>query len=276
MLVVPYGSSHENWKTALSHTSTIWADLPYVEAVVVVNDLEFPLKQIASKYSKTVLIPLKESNILSHPEGYLTLVPPKEVVHIASYKDKFYNFLIEQGFQEYIPQTLDAPDFNTPFIVKRLHGEGGLGIFLVWDKDRYSEVMQQPSLKNEPYILEEYIEGDDEYVFYVVCKDGEILWSASLVGQAPTDSRVQKGSFANASEVEINAEVLDVFTAIFKALKYTGPANFNYKLKNNKPIIFEMNPRMGGTLMNPQFSHLLSECVKAITSNAYLQDKEIN
>jgi carbamoylphosphate synthase large subunit len=275
MLVVPYGSSHENWKTALSHTSSIWDELPHVETVIIVEDFEFPLKQIASKYAETVLIPLKEPAILDHPQGYLTLVPSKEVVNLASYKDTFYNFLADHSFKECFPKPLDAPDFTTPFILKRLHGEGGFGIFLVWNEERYKEVLTQPSLKNEPYILEEYIEGDDEYIFYAVCKQGEILWHASLMGQPPTDSRVQKGSFANASEVEITKEVYNVFKGIFKALNYDGPANFNYKLKNNKPVIFEMNPRIGGTLMDPKFKHLLVNCLKTITLNAYLQEQEI-
>ena len=274
MLVVPYGSSHENWKAALSHTSSIWDELPYVETVIVLEDLNFPLKEVSSKYSNTVLLPLKEPAILDHPQGYLTLVPSKKIVDLASYKDTFYNFLIEHGFKEYFPKPLDAPDFTTPFILKRLHGEGGFGIFLVWNEERYKEVLTQPSLKNEPYILEEYIEGDDEYIFYVVCKKGEILWHASLMGQPPTDSRVQKGSFANASEVEITKEVYSVFKGIFKALNYDGPANFNYKLKNNKPVIFEMNPRIGGTLMDPKFKHLLVNCLKTITLNAYLQERE--
>jgi carbamoylphosphate synthase large subunit len=275
MLVVLYGSSHENWKTALSHTSPIWDELPHVETVVIVEGSELPLKQIASKYSETVLVPLKEQAILDHPQGHLTLVPSKKLVELASHKDKFYNFLTGHGFKDYFPQLLDSPDFNTSFIVKRLQGEGGFGIFLVWDEARYEEVLQQPSLQGQPYRLEEYIEGDDEYVFYVVCKGGEILWHASLIGQPPVDSRVQKGSFANASEVEISLDVYKVFESIFKALNYNGPANFNYKLKGGKPIIFEMNPRVGGTLMNPKFNHLLAGCLKAITLNAYLQEREI-
>ena len=274
MLVVPYGSSHENWKAALSHTSPIWDELPHVETVIIVEDFEFPLKQISSKYLETVLIPLKEQAILNHPQGHLTLVPSKKLVELASHKDKFYNFLTDQGFKEYFSQPLDVPDFSTSFIVKRLQGEGGLGIFLVWDEKRYEEVLQQPSLQGQPYILEEYIEGDNEYVFYVVCKGGEILWHASLMGQPPTDSHVQKGSFTNASEITISSDIYDVFKDIFKALNYDGPANFNYKLKDNKPIIFEMNPRIGGTLMDPKFKHLLSGCLQAITLNAYLQERE--
>ena len=90
MLVAPYGISHENWKSALSHYSTIWDELPHVETVIIVEDFEFPLKQIASKYPETVLIPLKEQVILDHPQGYKTLVPSKELVHTASYKNLFY------------------------------------------------------------------------------------------------------------------------------------------------------------------------------------------
>ena len=272
MLVIFYGEIWEDWKGALSHTSTTWDNLPYVETVLLVEDSEFPLKQIASKYPDTVLIPLKEQVILDHPQGYKTLIPSKELVHTASYKNLFYELLSEHGFKDYYPQELSSPDFSKPFIVKRLHGESGLGIFLIWDEPRYNLILKEQSLKNQPFILEEYIEGDDEYVFYVVCKGGEILWHASLVAQPPKDSRVQKGSFTNASEIELSEEIYKVFERILKAFNYEGPANFNYKLKDGKPIIFEMNPRMGGSMMKPKFRHLVAGCVEAIIINAYLKE----
>jgi carbamoylphosphate synthase large subunit len=272
MLVVLYGKIWEDWKGILSQTSTVWADLSYVERVLLVEEFEFPLTQVASKYSETVLIPLKEQGILEHPQGYKTLIPSEELVNTASYKNLFYELLSTLGLKEHYPQELSSPDFSKPFIVKRLHGESGLGVFLVWDEPRYNLILQQQSLKNHPFVLQEYIEGDDEYVFYVVCKGGEVLWHASLVGQPPIDSRVQKGSFANASEIEISEEVYKVFEGICEALNYEGPATFNYKLKDGKPIIFEMNPRMGGSMMKPKFRHLVSGCMKAITLNAYLKE----
>ena len=50
MLVIFYGTIWEDWKGALSHTSTIWDDLPYVDTVLLVEDLEFPITQVANKY----------------------------------------------------------------------------------------------------------------------------------------------------------------------------------------------------------------------------------
>jgi biotin carboxylase len=92
------------------------------------------------------------------------------------------------------------------------------------------------------------------------------------VAQPPKDSRVQKGSFTNASEIELSEEIYKVFERILKAFNYEGPANFNYKLKDGKPIIFEMNPRMGGSMMKPKFRHLVAGCVEAIIINAYLKE----
>ena len=119
MLVVPYGNSHENWKAALSHTSPIWDELPHVETVIIVEDFDFPLKQIASKYAETVLIPLKEPAILDHPQGHLTLVSSKKLINLASHKDKFYDFLTDHGFKKYFPQPLDAPNFSKKITRRR-------------------------------------------------------------------------------------------------------------------------------------------------------------
>ena len=272
MLVVLYGKSWDNWMDALAPTSNLWKDLTHVEKVITVEGLGFPLQDIANNYKTTVVIPLKEEHILTHPKGYLSLIPSKDVIDIVSYKTNFYNLLTKNDLGEHFPKQLTSPNFAKPFIIKRLNGAGGEGIFLVWNQDRYEKALQQPSLKGQPYILEEYIEGDNEYVFYCVCKDGELLWSTSLIAQPPTDSRVQKGSFTNAAETQIKPDVYDIFKTIFKLLNYNGPANINYKLKEGKPIIFEINPRFGGTLMDPKFRHLLSEQVKTITLNAYVQE----
>jgi predicted ATP-grasp superfamily ATP-dependent carboligase len=40
----------------------------------------------------------------------------------------------------------------------------------------------------------------------------------------------------------------DLFAQILTRLDYEGTACFNYKIANGQPMIFEINPRFGGSL----------------------------
>jgi carbamoylphosphate synthase large subunit len=66
-------------------------------------------------------------------------------------------------------------------------------------------------------------------------------------------------------------EVLDVFRKIFNLSNYSGPANVNFKLRDGKPIIFESNPRFGGSMFLPMFRPQLKQSITALLNNAYLQ-----
>jgi hypothetical protein len=41
---------------------------------------------------------------------------------------------------------------------------------------------------------------------------------------------------------------LDLFSEILARLEFEGTACFDYKIVNGKPVIFEINPRFGGSL----------------------------
>ncbi|MNC96669.1 hypothetical protein D3C83_141030 [compost metagenome] len=52
---------------------------------------------------------------------------------------------------------------------------------------------------------------------------------------------------------------LDSFCEILTLLKFEGLCCFNYKIKDSRPLIFEINPRFGGSLCSyfyPFIRHL--------------------
>ena len=274
MLVVVYGKGlWSSWKDALGADSEFWKGFSSIEKVIEVDTLDFPLQEVSKNYNKTVLIPLSVADNFNHPKGCLTLVSSHDTLHTFNNKDLFYEFLERNDLQEYFPKTLDitSPTPEFPFIMKRLDLYGGVGIVLIWDQERYEWALNNHRFKDHRYLVQEYVEGDVEYVTQVMCKDGEILWNVTFEGPVPGDGKVNMGPFAENKIVTMEPEVLDVFRKIFKLANYSGPANVNFKLRDGKPVIFESNPRFGGSMFLPMFRPQLKQSITALLNNAYLQ-----
>jgi carbamoylphosphate synthase large subunit len=274
VLVVIYGKGlWSSWKDALGADSEFWKGFSSIEKVIEVDNIDFPLQEICKNYNKTVLIPLSVEDNFNHPKGYLTLVSSHDTLNTFNNKDLFYEFLEQNDLQEYFPKLLNTtsstPEF--PFIMKRLDLYGGVGIVLIWDQERYEWALNNHRFKDHRYLVQEYIEGDVEYVTQVMCKDGEVLWNVTFEGPVPRDGKVNMGPFAENKIVTMEPEVLDVFRKIFKLANYSGPANVNFKLRDGKPVIFESNPRFGGSMFLPMFRPQLKQSITALLNNAYLQ-----
>lgn len=274
MLVVIYGKGlWPTWKEALGASSSFWQNLSSIEKVIEVDDLNYPLQDICKNYSKSVLIPLSVEDNLNHPKGCFTLVSSKETLNTFNNKRLFYNFLTVNGLEEYFPKTIDVtsstPKF--PFIMKRLDLYGGVGVVLIWDQQRYEWALNTPRFNGQSYVVQEYVEGDIEYVTQVMCKNGDILWNATFESAVPQDGKVTMGAFKDPKLVNMDLEVIEVFRKVFKLANYSGPANVNFKIRNGKPVIFESNPRFGGTMFLPETRPYLKQSIMTLLNNAYLQ-----
>jgi carbamoylphosphate synthase large subunit len=273
VLVVIYGKGlWSTWREALGTDSPFWEGFSSIEKVIEVDKLDFPLQEICKNYNKSVLIPLSVEDNINHPKGCLTLVSSPETINVFNNKELFYEFLSSNGLEEYFPKTInitsDTPKF--PFIMKRLDLYGGVGIALIWDQQRYEWALNNHRFKDKRYLVQEYVEGDVEYVTQVMCKDGDLLWHCTFEGPVPKDGKVNMGPFANKA-IPIEPEVLEIFRKIFKLANYSGPANVNFKLRDGKPVIFESNPRFGGTMFLPMFRPQLKQSIMTLLNNAYLQ-----
>ena len=274
MLVVIYGKGlWDSWSEALGPDSEFWKSFSSIEKVIQVDTLDFPLQEVCKEYNKAVLIPLSVEDNINHPKGCLTLVSSPETINLFNNKELFYEFLSSNGLEEYFPKTInvtsDTPKF--PFIMKRLDLYGGVGIALIWDQQRYEWALNNHRFKDKRYLVQEYVEGDVEYVTHVMCRDGEVLWNVTYEGPVPTGGRINTGPFATNRIVTMEPEVMDVFRKMFKLANYSGPANVNFKLRDGKPVIFESNPRFGGSMFLPMFRPQLKQSITALLNNAYLQ-----
>jgi len=67
----------------------------------------------------------------------------------------------------------------------------------------------------------------------------------------------------------ISADLLSIFQGILKPLNFNGPCNIDFKLTpQGKLKIFEINPRLGGSLMHEENGDLLKDAINHILALA--------
>jgi carbamoylphosphate synthase large subunit len=198
------------------------------------------------------VIPLYEKDIhhlkkFPSKNGSVFLIPSTEVMDICEDKKKFYDFMVSNRFDKYIPQISDS--LSPPYILKKKLDEFGKNSFII--KDNFEEQKYQNQLEDKEYFKQEYISGKDEFTTHFIFDNGEFKYIHTLKFTFKVNHYVkgaQLPPFKNAVITKSQNEFIEVFKEILTALNYRGVGCFDYKLFDGIPKIFEINPRVGGSL----------------------------
>lgn len=231
-----------------------WVDsLGKLENKVIFNDLNNIDEFVDEIECSDVLIPctfeqmrfvIKHRKILDQKFKYILSGKSTFINTLLSSRNGFYQFMIRNGFSDYIPKKyLENKDIKFPCIVKK---SGYSGQSVVVNCSEELEIMD----KSGDCIVQEYIWGDVEYAgnFYVV--DGVILYSVIYMKKFDSDSYVHDGKFDKYDKVVIDENYFEVIKNIFKTLEYGGFACVDFKIVNSSLKIFEINARLGGTFVS--------------------------
>jgi predicted ATP-grasp superfamily ATP-dependent carboligase len=105
----------------------------------------------------------------------------------------------------------------------------------------------------------EAIRGRYEYVQHSAWIDGDPIVVVTGRQDMGDDLVIKRGSvtYERCDDVD--------FGAIFRALKYTGFACVDFKIKDGQPKIFEINPRLGGSLvLGPDLDPVMGAVAKKL------------
>jgi len=171
----------------------------------------------------------------------IPVVSSPEVVEIADDKLMTTTFLLENGF----PAPLTFPltksvvaDLDFPFVLKpRKGGARSKGVYVV--KDNRELMYWLTILPLDNYVAQEYLEGD-EYTCGTLNFDGH-CYGTIIMRRILRDGDTYKAFVVN--DTSLHAYV----SAVAEALKPFGPCNFQLRLVEGAPQIFEINARCSGT-----------------------------
>lgn len=172
-----------------------------------------------------------------------------ETVALIDHQYDFNVWLADNGFQDNVPQLYSAAidghqvmaqEIRYPAILKLLNSYGGIGVRIMKNPQRLKTI-------DKNYIIQEYIVAPDHYVAHFLVKDGEVKWNITFVAKNQK-YHIKKGAIKNYEVADVDD--IELFKKIFSKLKYNGFACCDYKIKDGRVKIFEINARIGGSLLD--------------------------
>lgn len=172
-----------------------------------------------------------------------SVLPDADLVDTCDDKLAFHHRLADLGFGEVLPALLPDAPATYPYVRKARRGDFGVGV----------RVVRGPG-EDAPPIPDSFVEaavpGADEYVLHLLRVDARVRYTLCYRYDMGAPLTVRGEADApRLIEPADPAPALPLCTAILAALGYEGTCCFNYKLVGGRPVILELNPRFGGSLV---------------------------
>jgi hypothetical protein len=245
--------------------------LKYFVINCVASDWKFHLQKCSSityidrkpelpKKSNVKIIPLLlEDRYLNEKDDRMIFKMDISFVKILENKCKFANYMMTH-FPENIPKVISIktnrinyidPEYkndidkgylNRKMIKKNALGYAGNGTSIIYSLEE----------RKNNCVVSDYIEHNDFYSGHFLILKGEIIKSIffkSSTGNNPNyiqRGRVTKYEILEADKIDGD---LTTFDKIFKRFNYSGFACPDFIIVDKKVIIFEINPRPGGSFI---------------------------
>ena len=279
--IIIFGDFTKEWMEAFSQNSPLWFGLENILEVISIQESDLlNIPMLGSKDALSVVIPLLENHALKlHgqlPNNFVGLFPSPNSIAILHDKKIFIVFLQEKKLDKFMPKIYrDIHSAQFPIVIKQRNLMAGYGVASVNSLGDYLHIINTPHWQNKDIILQSFVPGRLEYATHAMCAKGRILWhvtfSYRIKGACPI-----KGEFSRVITrlSKSNSNLMKILKIIVADLNYDGPLCADYKIVSGIPIIFEINPRFGGSLMWPRHVAYLQEAIRHLIKAAYQADSE--
>ena len=167
------------------------------------------------------------------------LAPSIELLQLTDDKSLFNDFLRNHGYGNYLPGPAVAP----PYLLKKRVDAWGM-------HTRIIPAGETVAFDPDSYFTQELVPGPIEYVTHILAKRGEIAFHHSFAYTFTQDRYVKSSACTPQAMHSMDTEHLPLFQSIITDLAFTGFCCFNFKVLDGVVKIFELNPRMGASLVN--------------------------
>jgi len=275
--VFVYGNHSQDWMSALAPTAPVWLGQDLVLEVVHVDATEHDLAAQIRPDCYPILLPLMEHHARAAPATFACLTSASDLIDLLANKSLFAAYLLERKFTEVAPKLYQSlADVDYPCVVKRTDLNSGRGVDLVLHEEALNQIIEARTRLHENFIVQSWVGGSDEYVTHAVLRDGKIVWNQTFCYDLGGDDVIRTAEITGNCRIEripTPKAFLGVLSRISDDLGLSGPVNVDYKIVDGKPLIFEINPRLGGSLMRPENADLLAEVLKNIICGAVASDR---
>lgn len=172
-------------------------------------------------------------------------MPAPEIVALCDDKPELARFLRRAGFGRHVPQIYEGAP-RIPYIRKPRRGEFGAGCRIVRSE---GDAAREPH--GGDWFDQAFVPGAIEYALHMLRSDGKIRYFQAVRYEmsGPFEVRSAANVPVRAQLVE-GGEAVRLFEPILAALDYAGTCCINFKMQGRTPMILEINPRFGGSLVH--------------------------
>jgi len=199
------------------------------------------------KSDLAVPLTMKDLKYLSvhHKLAGRNLIPIPDLAAIEICDDKylFYQTLKEKGFDRYLPRV--GTQLPYPYILKKRIAEDGDNCYIIFNAA--DEKAHAAQLSDPEYFSQEIVAGHHEYATHILLKDGKIQSCINIKYTFAEELPIKGQNTYIAREIS-GCPYLGLFTQMLNATGFEGLCCVNYKVRDNQPFVFEINPRFGGSL----------------------------
>lgn len=270
--VIILGSHTESWMAAVGPGAAVWHLLPEVARVSIAEADPGPaLDADTAAGLIPVVIPMLEPHARMLGPDAPSLSPEPALIDLLADKLVFDLYAAGRYASVRPAHITSAEALQLPCIVKHACRNSGRNVMMANDAGELASIFHDYRFLGQPKTLQAAVLGDREWVTHAVMRGGRLLWHASFEYQMPA------GVTVRGPETPIGVRcrptqrpVLTFLRQLGSALLYDGPLNIDYRLGACKLTVFEVNPRLGGSLMKPAFVEHLAACLRTIIDCALL------
>ncbi len=274
--VVIFGAHSREWMRALAPEAAVWEKTSEVGEVLQVQKAnEIPARK--NRKMRTVVIPLMEDHIASRPGDFRTLAPSDKALKTLRDKAVFADYVRSIGCEDRSPEIFRSiEEASFPCVIKRTNLNAGNGIEIVLSLEEAKEVLARKIFVRAPYIVQRFIPSLRQYAAYCVCKKGRVLWHCVYVYEHEEARVIRRSITAKfPKRVEMPSSFVSELETFLQPLEFSGPCNFDFLLDaQGKIVVFEINPRLGGSLMCEGSVEDLRAALRCIIQHARVERRD--
>lgn len=266
--IVTWGRAGPLWQQALDPKAAVWRKIGRVGAVFT-RSADKPRIPVCARFGRRVmLIPLMERHLLERPRQYFALVGSDIATTTLGDKARFLEYCRERGMAHVCPTsyaTLEEATF--PCVLKRTDQNNGRGVEIVESLEQGRRLLEGPVFADQKWVLQERIHFLTEYTIYCFCIHGRIRWHVVYAFHLDAHCiRTNKiGEMRRGGEMP--AHIGAILESLLVPLDYSGPCNVDCTWDAAGRLkIFEINPRLGGSLMKPENAADLAACLSLMVA----------
>ncbi|MEO8668013.1 MAG: hypothetical protein ABI399_05805 [Bauldia sp.] len=182
-------------------------------------------------------------------QGQKFLIPDPALVALCDDKLAFNRHILAGPFAHLIPPLADGADPALPTILKRRRSEFGRDTVIISGASNDPAIAMR--LADPEYFRQVLLAGEEEFALHLLVVAGKVVFHRTVRHRMAGPLTV-KGASARpvASEMLPDSAHLADFAPLMPLLGYTGTCCIDYKLASGRPMLMELNPRLGITLLN--------------------------